>query len=181
MNSPIITKINQVKDCADDLPYTDIDTLIKRLDDSDGFIRMQAREILVCIGKPTVPKLIETLATADTSLRWQVIKVLECIQDPTAAPILVEQLKDDDAGVRWAASDALIALREEALPSLFKALMKDYDSSWLRRGAHHILHVMKDAGRLNTAAVNVFEALEDIEPTAAVPWAAEKALASLRK
>lgn len=179
MNTPVITQINQVTDCADDLPSIDVDYLIKLLNDENGFTRMQARETLVCIGEAAVPELIKTLASADTSLRWQIIKVLECIQDPKSAPILVEQLKDDDAGVRWAASDALIAMRKASLAPLFKALMRDYDSSWLRRGAHHILHVMKDAGRLNSSEIKVFEALEDIEPTSAVPWAAEKALESI--
>jgi len=39
---------------------------------------------------------------------------------------------------------------------------------------------MKDAGRLHQAEVKVFEALEDVEPAVAVPWAAEKALEAIR-
>jgi len=179
MTTPVISQFNQVDDCADETSPVSITSLIKQLEDKDRFIRLQARETLVCIGEAAVSELVKTLETANTSLRWQIIKILECIQDPETAPILVEQLKDDDAGVRWAASDALIALREQAIPSLLKALIKDFDSSWLRRGAHHILHVLKDAGRLNKSEVAVYEALEDIEPISSVPWAAQKALASL--
>lgn len=146
----------------------------------DGFIRMHAREILICIGKPAVPELINTLSDDNSQIRWQVIKVLEAIQDASAALALVERLEDENAGIRWAASDALIGLRQAAIRPLLEALMRDLDSLWLRQGAHHILHVMKDAGRLNEAEVKVFEALEDAEPSVSVPWAAEKALEALR-
>jgi len=180
MNSPIISQYNKITDCTDDLPYKDIPSLIKQLSDTDGFVRMQAREVLTCIGAPAVTELIHTLSTANSQLRWQVIKILDGIQDPAAARVLVEQLKDDNAGVRWAASDALIALRRDAIPPLLETLIRDFDSLWLRQAAHHILHVFKDAGILIEAEEKVFEALEDVEPAMAVPWAAEKALESLR-
>jgi HEAT repeat protein len=180
MNNPVISQINKINDCTDDLPYKDIDSLIQQLSDPDGFVRLQAREVLTCIGAPAVAQLIHTLSNANSQLRWQVIKVLDGIQDPAAVNVLVEQLKDDNAGIRWAASDALIALRRDAIPPLLEALMHDADSLWLRQSAHHILHVMKDAGKLNEAEGKVFEALEDVEPAVAVPWAAEKALESLR-
>lgn len=179
MDTEVISSVNKAADCRDDLPYTDIPSLIRKLGDVDGFIRMHAREILICIGEPAVPALIDTLSDDNTQLRWQAIKVLENIQDVRAAPALVARLKDENAGVRWVASDALIAIRRAALPALLEALMHDFDSLWLRQGAHHILHVLKDAGRLNQVEEKVFEALEDIEPTIAVPWAAEKALESL--
>jgi len=105
---------------------------------------------------------------------------LDVIQDPAAVHVLVEQLKDDNAGIRWAAADALIALRRDAIHPLLEALMRDFDSLWLRQSAHHILHVMEDAGKLNEAEEKVFEALEELESAVVVPWAAEKALESLR-
>jgi HEAT repeat protein len=180
MSGSVYSQINQTNDCSGEESNIDIPGLIKQLNGKDDYIRMQARETLICIGQPASTELMKALSSGDTALRWQIIKILECIQDPEAAPILVEQLKDDDAGVRWAASDALIALRHDAIPALLQALLRDSDSSWLRRGAHHILHVMKDAGRLNKAELEVFAALQDIEPTASVPWAAEKAIESLK-
>ncbi len=180
MNNTVISQINKITDCTDELPYKDIPSLIKQLSDSDGFVRMQAREVLTCIGAPAVTELIHTLSNANSQLRWQVIKVLDSIQDPAAVHVLVEQLKDENAGIRWVASDALIALRRDAIPPLLEALMRDFDSLWLRQSAHHILHVTRDAGKLNEAEEKVFEALEDVEPAVAVPWAAEKALESLR-
>jgi HEAT repeat protein len=180
MNTQVMSNISKTTDCMDDFPYTDIPGLIRKLGDVDGFIRMHAREILICIGEPAVPALIDTLADDNSQMRWQAIKVLESIQDIRAAPALVERLKDENAGVRWAASDALIALRRGTIPALLEALVCDFDSLWLRQGAHHILHVLKDAGKLNQTEEKVFEALEDVEPAVAVPWAAEKALESQR-
>lgn len=71
---------------------------------------------------------------------------MDGIQDPAAVHVLVEQLKDDNAGIRWAAADALIALRRDAIHPLLGALLRDFDLLWLRQSAHHILHVMIDAG-----------------------------------
>jgi HEAT repeat protein len=180
VNNTIVSGILNVTDCADDFSYSDIPSLIKFLGDTDGFIRMHARKSLICIGKLAVPDLINTLAEADPQMRWQVIKVLEGIGDPTAAPALVTYLVDENAGVRWAASEAMITLQKAAIPPLLEALLHDYDSLWLRQGAHHILHKLKDNGKLNETEVKVFEALEDVEPTASVPWAAERALEAMR-
>jgi HEAT repeat protein len=176
VNNTVVSDIYTITNCADDFSYIDIPALIKFLGDADGFIRMQARKTLICFGKPAVPNLINTLSEDDPQKRWQVIKVLEGIGDPSAAPALVHCLKDENAGVRWAASEAMIALQKSAILPLLEALLHDYDSLWLRQGAHHILHKLKDNGKLNETEVKVFEALEDIEPTATVPWAAERAL-----
>ncbi len=180
VNDPVISDIHNISGCTDDFSDSDIPSLIKFLGDADGFIRMHARTALICIGKPAVPDLINSLSDADPQMRWQVIKVLEGIGDPDSASALVQCLKDENAGVRWAASEAMIVLEKAALPPLLEALLHDYDSIWLRQGAHHILHVLKDSGKLNEVEGAVFEALEDVEPTAAVPWAAERALETLR-
>ncbi len=180
MNNPVISEIYKITDCMDDLPYTDIPSLIKHLSNPDGFIRQQAHEVLICIGGPAIPELIHALQDANLELRWQIIKIMESISDPSTIPALVEQLKNENAGVRWAASNALIGLKRESIPPLLEALVHDFDSIWLRQSAHHILHVFKDFGKLTDAEVKVFEALEGIEPTASVPWAAQKALESLR-
>ena len=106
MNDPVISQINKITDCTDDLPNNDIPSLIKQLRHSDGFVRMQAREVLICIAAPAVTDLIHTLSNANSQLRWQVITVLDGIHNPAAVHVLVEQLKDDNAGIRWASADA---------------------------------------------------------------------------
>jgi HEAT repeat protein len=180
MDNTIISQINQLTDCIDDLPYQDVPSWIKQLSNPNGFYRTQAREVLACLSTAAIPDLLNAIEKADTKLRWEIIKVLELIQDPSTIPVLVAQLKDDNAGVRWAASNALVGLRRGALPALFEALTRDVDSSRLRQSAHHILHVLKDDGTLTEQELNVYKALEDIEPTVSVPWAASRALQSFR-
>ncbi len=180
MNNPVVSEIYKITDCIEDLLYTDIPSLIKQLGNSDGFIRSQARQVFCCIGASAIPELIKTVSIANPQLRWEVIKVLECLQDPTAIPTLVEQLEDDHAGTRWAASNALVGMQRRALPAIFAALVQDFDSIGLRQGAHHILHVFKDDGILSDVEEKVYEALEGIEPGASVPWAAQKALESIK-
>jgi HEAT repeat protein len=180
MNNPVLSQFNQTKDCLDGLLYSDTQSLVRQLSNPDGFIRVQAREALTCIGKPALPELLKTLAAANLQLRWELIKVLEAISDPTTIPNLVEQLKYDHAGIRWAASNALIGMGRQSIPALLLALIHDFDSLWLRQSTHHIFHVLKDEGRLYEEEEKVFEALEDVEPSSAVPWAAERALESLR-
>ena len=180
MDSRVISQINQIVDCTGDLPFKDVPSLIKELSNPNRLISMGAREALSCIGKSAVPELVKTLSTADIELRLQIIKVLENIQDANSIPILVEQLKNDHAGVRWAASTALIGLKRDAIPALLSALTHDFDSLWLRQSSHHILHVFKDDGRLTEAEEKVYDALEEVEPTSSVPWAASKALIALR-
>lgn len=180
MNSPIIFQINRNTDCMEDFPYKDTQSLINQLSSNDGFMRIQAREALTCIGKPVILQLVKTLSDANIQLRLEIIKVLEGISDPTTIPILVEQLKYDRAGVRWAAANALIGMGRDAIPALLEALMRDFDSIWLRQSAHHILHVLKDDGKLYDAEENVYDTLEGVEPSVSVPWAAERALEALR-
>jgi len=59
-------------------------------------------------------------------------------------------------------------------------LTKDFDSVWLRHGAHHILHVLKDRGRLYPKEIKVYEATQGVEPMVQVPWAAAAALEDLK-
>ena len=180
MNTQVISEIYKIHDCTEDFPGSNISSLIEHLSASDGSTRMQAREALGCIGLPAVTELIHALSAANVQLRWEIIKVLEFIQDPTTVPILVEQLRDEHAGIRWAAANALVGLKRDAIPAILNALVRDFDSLALRQAAHHILHVLKDDGKLTDAELKVYEALQDVEPSASVPWAAIKALESLR-
>jgi HEAT repeat protein len=158
----------------------DISLLIPKLRSENDLIRMQARETLIYIGKSTVAELVKALSNDDPQLRWEIVKVLKDIKDDQAIPALVKSLKDENASVRWTAADALVKFRRTAIPPILEALIRESSSIWLRQGAHHILHVMKDRGELVQAEEKVFEALEDVEPMITVPWAAEKALESLQ-
>jgi HEAT repeat protein len=181
MGSTISSEFNQITDCTDDFPYKDIASLIKQLGNSNSLIRLEAREILSCLGAAALPELLQLMPNANTQLRWQIIKIFDAIQDPATIPLLLQELKDDNAELRWAASNALINMRRDAILPLLEALTHDFDSLWLRQSAHHILHVLRDNGKLTPSEEKVYKALEDIEPAISVPWAAEKAILELRK
>lgn len=151
----------------------DLERLIGKLHDRNDKECKQARNLLVEIGHRAVPTLVNALRNnSNENIRWEVVEALAQIADPAAAPALVQALMDDSQDVRGAAARALIILDRAAITPLLEALTKQFNSVWLRNGAHHILHVLKQRGRLSKGELRVFEALEDIAPEIEVPWAA---------
>jgi len=153
--------------------------LVKEFASSSAIDREIAREALVAIGKPAVQALVEALSNPDDQVRWEAAKALNCIADPAAVPALVTALGDERAGVRWLAAEVLIALGHASLEPVLKALTDPANVSWLREGAHHVLHELtrrESAERLRP----VLEALEDFEPGLTAPLAALRALQALR-
>jgi HEAT repeat protein len=144
-----------------------------------GSERLKARSSLIREGVNAVPLLIQALSSHNQHARWEAAEALVMIKDPSAAPALVRALEDEDHDVRWAAMKALIALNRGGLEPLLQALIKNFDSVWLREGAHHILNVLKKQRQLRQPSLNVLRALESIEPEAAVVRAAEAARESL--
>ena len=151
----------------------DLERLIERLHDRNDKECRQARNLLVEIGRRAVPALVNALQnSSNENIRWEVVEALAQMADPIAAPALVQALMDDSQDVRGAAARALIILDRAAINPLLEALTKQFNSVWLRNGAHHVLHVLKQRARLNREELRVFEALEDIAPEIEVPWAA---------
>lgn len=157
----------------------DIETLIEELDNSDGLKRRRARISLVTIGYPAVPALIMSLSNDRVHVRWEAGKALGEIGDPAAAPALVKLLEDEDQDVRGVASEGLISLDRSSIVPLLQALVRRFSSVWLRDGAHHVLHILKQRDHLTEPELKVFNALEDVVPEVEVPWAAENALEAL--
>jgi hypothetical protein len=80
--------------------------------------------------------------------------------------------------VRWLAAEGLIALEERALVPLLQALEVDFESPFLRQGAHHVLHALERKKRLNEKTLAVLDTLRFLEPRMEVALAARKALDS---
>ena len=80
----------------------------------------------------------------DTNLpeneRVNAVKSLAHHRTTDITDVLIQALKDDDPGVRWAAADALAAFGELAFPSLLRALVQPDVDYLLRQGAVHILN-----------------------------------------
>jgi HEAT repeat protein len=161
-------------------PEQSISSLIADLDNADGIQRQKSRNTLISMGSEVVPALIDVVVNGKGHPRWEAIEALGFIGDPAAASILVDALMDDDVGIRWAASGALVRLGRPSLEPLLVALTKDFDSVWLRQGAHHILHTFKDQGMLFPEEIKVYDATQGVEPLVEIPWAADAALRNLK-
>ncbi len=157
----------------------DIAALVKEFASPDAIEREVARKSLAAIGKPAVHALVEALSNPNDQVRWEAAKALTCIADPAAVPALVAALGDERTGVRWLAAEALAAQGRASLDAVLKALTDPARVSWLREGAHHVLHEL--TRRESTEWLKpVLKALEDFEPGLTVPLAALGALRALR-
>jgi len=161
------------------IPDKNIQIWITDLGSSNESERRKARSLLATEGANAVPDLIQALSNGDWYTRTEIVKIFAQIRDPSAAPALVRAMEDEDHDIRWTAMKGLIALERAGLEPLLQALTKDFDSVWLREGAHHILNVMKKKKYLRQPCLQVLQALEGVEPEVTVPWAAEAAWETL--
>ena len=113
--------------CSDSPVYDEsIATSIEQLRDPNAEVRYQAADVLVDIGEPAVPALIDEL---DGSWPYEsetsATSVLARIGEP-AIPALVEALDDREVLTRYGAVLALGGMRESAGPAV-PALLKRLD------------------------------------------------------
>jgi HEAT repeat protein len=157
---------------------TTISLLICDLASKDGLVRVRARRALVTIGSKAVAPLEVALTSKDDSTRWEAAKALGQIGDVEATAALIRSLEDEMFDVRWLAAEGLIAIGRPTLIPLLRKLTEKPDSLWLREGAHHILHGI-NMENMEQILLPVRNALEDIEASLVVPFAAKTALKSL--
>jgi HEAT repeat protein len=157
---------------------TTISLLICDLGSKDGLVRVRARRALVTIGSKAVAPLEVALTTKDDLTRWEAAKALGQIGDAEATKALINALEDEMFDVRWLAAEGLITIGRPTLIPLLRKLTEEPDSLWLREGAHHILHGI-NMENLQKILLPVRNALEDIEASLVVPFAAKTALKSL--
>ena len=157
----------------------EIQNLIEKLYGKDIHVREQARYLLVNKGRDATDYLLSLLQSKNSNQRLEAVKLLGRIKDPSSASALVEMLVDESIGVDWAASNALIALGGNALLPLLNGLVKYYDSARFRQSAMHILHTFEQSGILEHHVQEVLDALRGVEPSASVPWAAERAFEAI--
>jgi HEAT repeat protein len=86
-------------------------------------LRNAAVEILMRIGSPALPFLVEELSCNDHDVRKFALDILGAIGDPSCFAAMQKALHDDDANVRAAAAENLGRLRvAEAIPALLQAM-----------------------------------------------------------
>ncbi len=155
-----------------------IRTIIAELSAGDPVTREHARQALVLIGKPAVSHLIGALSSPDGHLRWEAAYALSRIRDPSSAGALTSALQDEVPGVRWLASEALVAIGKASLVPLLEALLHSADSVHLRQGAGHVLRSLGREMHIEELEP-VLRALESSAADVALPVAAFNALRHL--
>lgn len=158
---------------------TQIREFINRLGSDDDATRWEARQSLVTLKHTAVPELLQALQDRNPRRRREAAKALGQIADPTSVTALINALADDENDVRWAAADSLEILRHATVRPLLQALIHHSESMALRTTARHILRILGIRLGLETVFSPVIQALDGIEPTLAVPIAAQQALDAL--
>ena len=154
----------------------DIKSYLANLEDDSISVRNAARRNLAGIGPEAVPDLIEQLKTDTERCRWEAAKILGEIRDETVAEALVEALLDDSISVHWVATESLIKCGRNAIIPLLEGITRHFDSMRFRQGAYHVLHMLERFHQLDPHVQEVLDALRGIQPSASVPWAAERAI-----
>lgn len=156
-----------------------IEELFSAFRSADGAKRQHARMQLVMLGEPVLPFLVQHLTDRNDLVRWEIAKTLEEIRNPSAAPAMVKLLTDDISGIRWLAAEGLVNLRLDGLVPLLKGLQTNFQSTFFREGAHHVLRELEHEGLLNGKTLDILNALEGPAPALSVPFAAVAALRTL--
>lgn len=163
-----------------------IPQLIENLGKDDFLKRQHARLLLVQRKPESISSLKRALKNPNVHTRWEAARALGDIQDPETAPELAQLLMDNDVGVRWVAMESLIRMDRDCLRPVLERFAKDFGSIWMRRGVHHILHVLRDRHELTPLEVDLFNKLDEKNflgmetgVTSEQVLAAKKALAAL--
>jgi HEAT repeat protein len=120
-------------------------------------------------------QLMEKLGDPDVHVRLEAAKVL-CKDDPSVCAALVRLVENEDLSVRWAAMELLAHCRREAIRPMLEALTRDFESSNLRQGVHHVMHELYLHHELNDAETAVYHALEHQSPALHIARCANNAL-----
>ena len=143
-------------------------------------MRIAARKELVAIGPAAVPALCDALDDLNQRIQWDAGKILAIIGDARAAPRLAARIADANMDVRLVIAEALAALGKEGIAALLEALIRDPESENLRRGTHHVAHMLLTktwAAPLR----GVIAAIDGTYPNIEIPIAAHAALAQWGK
>ena len=104
----------------------DIEGLIKALDSRyNSKVREAAKEALVEIGEPVIPKLFSAMATLDTWEKRRVMDIFGKIGSAKAKEALIPLLDDEDAYVREEAVELLTPFKDDGLSANLVKLLKD--------------------------------------------------------
>ena len=112
----------------------------------DPEVRSEAYWALVDRGPEALPVLRELSAHPDPSVRRRAYGAIRLVGGDEALALLAEGLDDPDVGVRWVASNGLIAAREAALVHVLQALVHRSATRTLHHAALRVLRRCRPPG-----------------------------------
>ena len=99
-----------------------LERLLSGLSSGDGMAKKRARETLVLVGTPAVPRLQALLADSDKSVRWEAAKALGAVIDPGSVDAFLKLLDDPSSDLRWLAATGLIELGPRSVRPVLRSL-----------------------------------------------------------
>jgi hypothetical protein len=163
-----------------------IPELVAELGDDDPVKRQHARLMLIHLAPKSIPALLTALKSHNTNTRWEAVHAIGDLRMPEYAPALVDMVTDEDAGVRWMASDSLLNLDRACLRPLLEKFIKDFTSILLRESVRHILRALKERHHLKAPEIALFDVLNkqaipgfEFSWPSEAAWVAERALVAL--
>lgn len=137
-----------------------LEGLLSELGSGDGMARRRARETLVLVGDPAVPRLQALLTSSDKRARWEAAKALGVMIDPAGADAFVKILDDPESDVRWLAATGLIALGPRSVRPVLRSLTDlSVPRGHLEMSHRALNELAKDNGVLSEIVKPVVEAL----------------------
>ena len=154
-----------------------VNPLIACLEDGEDEVRWEAADALVEIGRPAMESLLRMVDRGSGLAKSEAIGVLGRLGDSQAIGPIIENLRDDDKRVRWAASKALAEMGEPAVAYLIDAI-DDPNLSIRKRALEALVEIGGPAigplvGALDDQRIRVrwgaLEAVERFGPEAVEP------------
>ena len=158
--------------------FQSIPAIVRDLSSNNYLLRKKAREQLVEIGEPSLNSLIELTDNKDETIRWEAILTIVQIGSLETLDILMKALEDDEFSIRWLAAEGLVNLGIFALVPLLQKLRNKPDSTFIRRGAHHVLRELRKKG-LFKDNYELLESLTNEFDHSNISLKAQKAISSI--
>ncbi len=99
-----------------------VEGLLQGLVDDDGMARKRARETLLLVGDPAIPRLRALLENSGKQARWEAAKTLGAMIDPGSVDNFVKLLDDPSSDLRWLAATGLIEVGPRSARPVLRSL-----------------------------------------------------------
>lgn len=136
-----------------------LEGLLQALRSKDGIERKRARETLVLMGDPAVPRLQELLTDSDRLVRWEAAKALVAMIDRDSIDDLVDLLSADRSELRWLGASGLIALGPRSVAPVLQSLLSPSPPRGLLEMSHRVL---KELSADNDVLAEVVRPVTDV-------------------